>query len=99
LLSIQIIHTKSHILNVDYLSKKFLNETDEKFSNYLTQQRINHSKILLNQYNSVDKIKLIAELVGCGNNPQYFSHIFSKETGMSPSNYINSIQGGNSNEE
>lgn len=86
-------------MNVDYLSKKFLNETGEKFSNYLTQQRINRSKILLKQYNSVDKIKLIAELVGCGNNPQYFSHIFKKETGMSPSNYINSIQEGNNYEE
>ena len=79
-------------MNVDYLSKKFLHETGEKFSNFLTQQRIKRSKILFRQYNSIDKIKIIAELVGCGNNPQYFSHIFKKETGMSPSHYIKSNQ-------
>ncbi|GEM_PF-48151 len=93
-LSLKWIAENYLYMNVDYLSKKFLNETGEKFSNYLTHQRIKRSKLLFKQYNSIDKIKIVAELVGCGNNPQYFSHIFKKETGMSPSNYIKSIQGG-----
>ncbi len=91
-LSLKWIAENYLYMNVDYLSKKFLSETGDKFSGYLTHQRIKRSKLLLKQYNSVDKIKMIAELVGCGNNPQYFSHIFKKETGMSPSCYIKSIQ-------
>ncbi len=35
-----------------------------------------------------DNIKDIAALVGFGNNPNYFSQVFKKYTGMSPSKYM-----------
>jgi len=38
---------------------------------------------------------ILAEQVGCGNNPQYFSQIFKKNTGLTPSAYAKKINGGN----
>ena len=77
-------------MNVDYVSKKFLKETGQKFSNYLTGARIKKAKELLSDINP-DKIQYVAEMVGCGNNPQYFSLLFKKNTGYSPSTYIKLI--------
>ncbi len=73
-------------MNVDYVSKKFIKETGMKFSTYLTEQRIKKAKELLSDGDS-EKIHYVAEVVGCGNNPQYFSQIFKKNTGMTPSAY------------
>lgn len=73
-------------MNVDYVSRKFIRETGMKFSNYLTEQRIRRAKELLTGYDT-EKIQYVAEKVGCGNNPQYFSQIFKKQTGMTPSAY------------
>lgn len=42
-----------------------------------------------------DKILQVAAAVGCGNNPQYFSQMFKKSTGMTPSAYAAMIKGGN----
>ncbi len=74
-------------MNVDYVSKRFIKETGQKFSNYLTSQRIQKAKELLLEGNS-DQIQWVAQQVGCGNNPQYFSQIFKKQTGMTPRAYI-----------
>lgn len=79
-------------MNVDYVSARFMKETRQKFSNYLTTQRIQKAKQLLSEGHS-EQIQWIAEKVGCGNNPQYFSQIFKKNTGMSPSAYVKRING------
>ena len=52
---------------------------------------IKKAKELLSGSNPVP-IADVAELVGCGNNPMYFSQIFKKGTGMSPSSYVKMIQ-------
>ncbi len=80
-------------MNVDYVSARFMKETRQKFSNYLTTQRIQKAKQLLAEGHT-EPIQWIAEKVGCGNNPQYFSQIFKKNTGMSPSAYVKRINGG-----
>ena len=77
-------------MNVDYVSKKFYKETGQKFSQYLTAARIKRAKQLMIQ-NPAEPVKNIAEQVGCGNNPQYFSQLFKKQTGMTPTDYINSL--------
>jgi len=79
-------------MNVDYVSKKFLKETGSKFSTYLADMRIKKAKQLLSS-SSVDKIQDVAEEVGLGNNPQYFSQLFKKKTGMTPSVYIAQMGG------
>jgi len=86
-LSLKYIAENYLYMNDDYVSKKFLKETGQKFSNYLTETRIKKAKELLvssRQY----KIQNIAEMVGCGNNPQYFSLLFKRHTGYSPTEYL-----------
>lgn len=90
-LSLKWIAEHELYMNVDYISKKFVKETGQKFSAYLTEMRIKKAKELLSGSNPVP-IADVAELVGCGNNPMYFSQIFKKGTGMSPSSYVKMIQ-------
>lgn len=92
-LSLKWIAENILFMNVDYLSRKFIAETNVKFSKHLTQQRIQRSKILLQQYNNIDNLNLVIEQVGCGNNPQYFNQIFKKEVRMTPIKYIKQLQG------
>lgn len=73
-------------MNVDYVSKRFIKETNQKFSNYLSNVRIQKAKQLLSEGHA-GQIQWVAQQVGCGNNPQYFSQIFKKSTGLTPSAY------------
>lgn len=91
-LSLKWIAENYLYMNVDYLSKKFFKETGQKFSRYLTDVRIKKAKELLSDA-EVDKIQNVAKQVGLENNPQYFSQIFKKSTGMTPSQYIRVMQG------
>ena len=77
-------------MNVDYVSKKFYKETGQKFSQYLNGVRIMKARELIAK-NPDEPIKNIAEQVGCSNNPQYFSQLFKKQTGMTPTDYVNEI--------
>ncbi len=89
-LTLKQIAENDLFMNVDYVSKKFYKETGQKFSQYLTGVRILKAKELIAQ-NPSESIKNIAEQVGCGNNPQYFSQLFKKQTGMTPTDYIASL--------
>lgn len=91
-LTLKRIAEQHLFMNTDYVSKKFQKETGTRFSNYLTEVRIERAKKLLVSAKS-DTIQTVAEQVGCGNNPQYFSQLFKKKTGMTPSTYINRIHG------
>ncbi|MFV2050698.1 MULTISPECIES: response regulator transcription factor [Metabacillus] len=73
-------------MNADYLGKLFKQETGQKFSSYVTQERI---KKAIEQIQLMDDVKVfaIAEMIGFGENPQYFSQVFKKFTGYSPSEY------------
>ena len=73
-------------MNVDYVSRKFQKETGRKFSDYLAEARIRAAKEWMARGL---KVQEIAELVGCGNNPHYFSQLFKKKTGLTPSAYMN----------
>lgn len=79
---------EEHIfLSPDYVSKQFQKETGMKFSSYLNQKRMEVAKTLLTKPMDY-KVYEVAELVGCGNNPQYFSQLFKKYTGMTPKQFI-----------
>lgn len=78
-------------MNPNYVSRCFVNETHQKFSTYLMNLRVQKAQEILSGQNP-DKIQNVAELVGCGNNPYYFSKIFKKCTGMTPSAYIRNVQ-------
>ena len=59
---------------------------------YLNELRVKKAKQLLINCDA-EKIYAIAEQVGCGNNPQYFSHLFKKYTKMAPKEYIQKMKG------
>lgn len=78
-------------MNVDYVSRQFVLQTGIKFSSYLNELRIKKAKQLLINCDS-EKIYHVAEQIGCGNNPQYFSHLFKKYTNMTPKEYVQKMK-------
>lgn len=70
--------------NATYFSALFKKETGQNFMDYLTELRINKSKALLCSDDL--SIQDVAELVGY-RDLKYFSRLFKKITGVSPSDY------------
>jgi two-component system response regulator YesN len=77
------IATRFH-LDPSYLSKQFKSVTSENFIEYVTRKRMEKACELLNL--SEYKISEISELVGY-ENQRYFSQVFKKFTGQTPSEY------------
>lgn len=78
-------------MNVDYVSRQFQKSTGKKFSQYLMEKRIDRAKELLMNEETC-KIKYVSEQVGCGENTQYFSQLFKKAVGMTPSKWAAMMQ-------
>lgn len=91
-LSLKWISENKVFANPDYLSRKFLQETGHKFKEYLVSLRISKAKELMLDKNN-ESIMNIADKVGFGDNPQYFSAVFKKNTGMSPYEYKRNLIG------
>ncbi|MDD3336049.1 MAG: response regulator [Eubacteriales bacterium] len=85
----QIAYDKLYI-NPDYLGKLFRKCVGVKFSEYLAQLRMENAKKLILETD--DSIKSIAEAVGCGNSPQYFSCLFKKQYGVTPSVFAGTVR-------
>ncbi len=87
--NITLKHISENVLfmNVDYVSKKFVKETGVRFSAFLADLRISKAKemLLSGEYS---RMQDVADAVGLGNNPQYFSQLFKKVTGKTPSSYL-----------
>ncbi|GJM79994.1 hypothetical protein HMSSN139_24900 [Paenibacillus sp. HMSSN-139] len=77
------VATRFH-LDPSYLSKLFKSATAENFIEYVTRKRIEKACELLRS--SERKISEISELVGY-ENQRYFSQVFKKSTGQTPSEY------------
>ena len=73
-------------MNADYIGKLFKKETGEKFSNFVMKLRIEKAVLAMNSSEDV-KVFELAERFGFGDNPQYFSQVFKKVTGCTPSEY------------
>lgn len=80
------IETICRYLNVSaaYFSTVFKKETGKTFINYLTDYRMQEALNLLLTEN--EKTYIIAQKVGYVD-PNYFSYVFKKQFGMSPSKY------------
>ena len=72
--------------NEDYVGKAFYAHTGENFSSYLNHRRMEHAKFLI-QTMGENKFYKVAEQIGLGHNPHYFSKLFKKYTGMTPKEY------------
>ena len=73
-------------INVDYFGRLFKKETGEKFTRYVTLKRIEAAKKIIAE-GKISNIFEIAEKVGFGDGAQYFSQVFRKITGYTPSEY------------
>lgn len=76
-------------MNYDYLNRNFKLTTGYTIRNYVNLQKISHAKYLLENENC--KIGEIGYIVGI-NDPYYFSKVFKKHTGYSPSEYMKYIK-------
>lgn len=74
-----------------YFSTVFKRETGKTFINYLTDYRMERALELLMEGN--EKTYVIAREVGYSD-PNYFSYVFKKQFGMSPSKYKSAKGGG-----
>lgn len=90
-LSLKYIAENLLYVNVNYLSRTFVRQTGEKFSGYLNRMRIEKAQTML-CYGASGNIHLVAESVGFGSNPQYFSQVFKKYCGKTPSQYAEEVQ-------
>ncbi|MNI32297.1 HTH-type transcriptional regulator YesS [compost metagenome] len=82
-LNLQIIADHIHI-NSSYLSRLYKKVTSESIIDAINKYRIEMAKKLLR--NPASKVFEVAEAVGI-ETPAYFTHVFSKYTGMSPKEY------------
>ena len=76
-------------MNPDYVSRQFLQQTGYRFVDYLLALRIRKAQWLL--VNGVPP-QQVPERVGYSANPQYFVHLFSKATGMTPREYAQALR-------
>lgn len=72
-------------MNENYLGRLFSKETNEKFSQFVMRKRIEKAIELLDSQTEY-KIYEICNQIGFSD-PQYFSQVFKKFTGLTPSEY------------
>ena len=82
-LSLQRIARNVLFMNEDYVSHLFATGSGEKFSHFLNSTRVEAAKKLL--LTTDLSVTAVAEQTGFGVNPQYFSQVFKKYTGFTPS--------------
>jgi two-component system response regulator YesN len=85
-LSLTWIAKEVLFMNENYLGKLFYKHTNEKFSQYVMKLRMEKAKELIKSEKDY-KIYEITELTGLEDNTQYFSQVFKKYTGYTPSEY------------
>lgn len=86
-LSLNLVAHEMLYMNADYLGKLFKKETGEKFTNYVMKMRIQQATELISSDPDI-KIFELAERLGFGDNPQYFSQVFKKQMGCTPSEFM-----------
>ncbi len=83
--------TKRYFINKSYFCALFKSVTGGRFSDYLTEVRMEKAKVMLE--NGYLKTYEIAQKVGY-KDQRYFSQVFRKYTGVQPSAYRNNMKQG-----
>ena len=86
--SLQTIAQQRLFMSEDHLRRIFSQMTGERFSAYLERARITQAQRLL-EFQPGMKISRLAELVGYPLDGQYFSKVFRKICGVTPTEYRN----------
>lgn len=89
-LSLETLSKHVHV-TPSYLSRLFKKDTGISLNTYISQKRIEKARNLLA---SAHRITDISGMVGFESS-KYFSQVFKKETGQTPQEYRQSLQGGN----
>ena len=89
-LSLQYIADQVVFMNADYIGKEFVKTMGMKFSAYLLNFRMQKAKAMLASDPQLHSYE-IAERIGLGSNPHYFSQVFKKATGMTTKEYKNQL--------
>jgi len=92
-LSLKWIANELLYLNEDYLGKVFSRETGERFTQYVLNKRMEFARHLIESRSDL-KVSDISRMTGFSEDAQYFSKVFKKYTGMTPSDYKRSIEAG-----
>lgn len=90
-LTLQYIADHVVYRNADYIGREFTRAVGQKFSSYLLGVRMEHAKLLMRSDPSLHSYE-IAEKVGLGENPHYFSQLFRKYTGTTPKDYRKQLE-------
>lgn len=85
-LTIRYLAKEILFMNEDYFGRLFQRNKKIKFSAYLLKIRIELARKII-QYSPDSKVSDVAKMVGFPEDGQYFSKVFRKETGMTPSQY------------
>lgn len=90
-LSLQYLADHVIHMRADYIGREFNRDTGYKVSKYLLKIRMERAKMIIQESGGEMKMYEIAECVGLGHNPQYFSALFKKYYGMKPIEYIQNV--------
>lgn len=85
-LSLQWLAAEVLFMNEEYLGRLFVRNRKQKFSDFVSEERIEIAKRLLQRMPEF-YISDLAQCVGYSADGQYFSRMFKKYTGMKPSDY------------
>lgn len=86
-LTLQLVANEELYMNADYLGKQFKKEVGQGFSTFVRNKRMDRALQIIEQENDI-RVYELAERLGFGDNPQYFSQIFKKITGHTPTDLI-----------
>lgn len=92
-LSLQYVADHVVHMNADYIGREFTRAMGRKFSAYLLEKRMERARLLMASDTALHSYE-IAEKVGLGKNPHYFSQVFRKHTGMTPKEYRAALDSG-----
>ncbi|MBO5303742.1 MAG: response regulator [Lachnospiraceae bacterium] len=90
-LSIRYLAKEILFMNEDYFGRLFSKHQNVKFSAFVLEQRISIAKRMM-EYSSDIKIGQVVELIGFPEDGQYFSKVFKKTVGISPSEYREKLE-------
>lgn len=78
-------------INEDYFGRFFQKMSGKKFTKFLLEARISAAEQLMSLEPDI-MVYMVSEMVGYAADGQYFSRIFKKSTGMTPSEYREKMQ-------